>query len=757
MSLYHSQHLGKTEFYFWYGQVVGGPEWECNHEHKIHDRDEPKGWGYRCKVAIFGSDPRVVTDGVAKNSEIAMAEVMLPTTGGGGIGGPVATPSIGNNSFVVGFYKDGVNAREPIIMGVLPNISQSRLKSYNSTEKVRYDAAEGHDRSKDTVTTSSIYVNPGNANPIDESISVHTNDVSDRDQYLDQKLENFRIPVSYRCSEAGGEFKGIQGVLQDAMKFIAFINTQSTTFASSVSDLRNSIDNVINKVTLFVSSFIKSIITRIRESTINLFEKTVQSAINSAPLNLRAQLVDGVKEQTDLLSCIFSLIIGGIVNLVNKILTNLLNGAVNAPMCTAESVVGDYLSQILGQITEGIDAAISGISKLFGGIINFSNQIFNALNIIFGIVNILTCQEDYACPNVEEWNFWYGQQNTSDNISEDLDKLIESLVITGSSGDLCSTGPEICGPPKIEARSLSKISGTEDFFGNAIVSPSGEILAVDIINSGTGYINEPNLIVYDCGGNGSGAVLRPVLNENGGIENIIVLDSGTGYISSPNGSTASGGLPFSSPEQTIVFSPETGYNVYNPNTNVNVNQGDLMYLPPGTTGEIYNDEGDLIQSSLGLGPSEPILILETGVLGTPDTTFEEITSNYPSSANNSYPIVLEIEDTFIRNPGINYQEGDLIIIEPSNGAELVPKFNDLGALESVEVVNPGIGFTEMPNIYIDSETGFNAKIIPIFNIKRVGDLTEEQENDQISQESIIEVIDCVGFIPPKSQFDLVPR
>jgi len=101
-SLFHSEHLGRTPFYFWYGQVVG--DWEGNQNHEIHTRDDIPGWGYRIKVAILGQDPRVTSEG-ASNSELVMAEVLPPTTGGGGVGGGVQTPSIGNNSFVVGFYK----------------------------------------------------------------------------------------------------------------------------------------------------------------------------------------------------------------------------------------------------------------------------------------------------------------------------------------------------------------------------------------------------------------------------------------------------------------------------------------------------------------------------------------------------------------------------------------------------------------------------------------------------------------------------
>ena len=757
MSLYNSQHLGKSEFYFWYGQVVGGIEWEDNHQHVLSNRDDAKGWGYRCKVAIMGSDPRIVTDGVATNSECRMAEVMLPTTGGGGIGGPYVTPSIGNNSFVIGFYKDGVDATDPIIIGVLPNIRESELTPYVDTEKVRYIAASGVDSSKDELSTGQILVNPSSTDVTNQDgTGPHTFVVKHTDQAIEPSLDVFQIPVSFRCVEEGGELKGIQAVLQTAMKYIAFLSRQSSIFAASVSDLRRSIDNVIETAARYVTAYVKEQVAKIRELTLNLFEKQVQFLIDLTPANLRAQVVDGVEAETDILSCIFNRIIAGLLGLVTGIVEELLQRAVSAAACTAENVVGKILANILGTITEGLDAAIGGVTALVGGVVDFSGQILDALGFIFGILNILTCQEEYACPNVEQWNMWYGQEDGSDPVNKEINKVLKTLA-NNAEGDTssCSEGPILSGPPIIKVKGGG--NNNNDFSGNAIVSGSGEIIGVDIINPGSGYTKPPILIVEDKGGNGSGAVLRPVMNDNGGVEDVIVIDSGVGYLPRANGSTGIGGLRYSNPEETIIFNENTGYNNYPPNANVDVFSGDLMYLPSGSTGVIYNTEGDQIQSSLGLGPTEPITVIESGILNTPNVTFEEIISRYPTKSDNTYPIVLEIKDTFIKNTGFNYSDEDTIIIEPSNGAQLNPNYGSFGVLESVDIINPGIGFTEIPRIYIQSDTGYNAIIIPIFAVRSVGDLNEEENENLIASESVIDIVDCVGIVPPNVTFDLVPR
>ena len=93
----------------------------------------------------------------------------------------------------------------------------------------------------------------------------------------------------------------------------------------------------------------------------------------------------------------------------------------------------------------------------------------------------------------------------------------------------------------------------------------------------------------------------------------------------------------------------------------------------------------------------------------------------------------------ISNPGFGYNPGDEIVISPSNGAKLSPEFDELGSLTKVNLLSPGQGFTEFPDIYIESDTGYNAKITPVFKVRRV-----DEEQIQVPQSQIISVVDCVG-------------
>ena len=111
----------------------------------------------------------------------------------------------------------------------------------------------------------------------------------------------------------------------------------------------------------------------------------------------------------------------------------------------------------------------------------------------------------------------------------------------------------------------------------------------------------------------------------------------------------------------------------------------------------------------------------------------------PSTGTGEYPVVLEIDEINITNPGFGYDcHKDKVIIEPSNGAELTLRCDPLGGIIGVDVVNGGIGFTDDPNIYIQSDTGYNARMIPVFKVNRVG------EDPDLITTGVIQVVDCVG-------------
>ena len=203
--------------------------------------------------------------------------------------------------------------------------------------------------------------------------------------------------------------------------------------------------------------------------------------------------------------------------------------------------------------------------------------------------------------------------------------------------DPCLIGDQPCGPPKLK------------FFGgrgvgaaaNPVVDVNGNLIAVDLVSGGFGYVSPPQVQVIDPCNNGSGAVLETII-ENGVVVQVIVRDSGQGY------------LP---PAQTVP----------------------------------------------------------------------------------QYPAIIELTGVTVTNPGFNHNCGvDTIEIIPSNGSVLSYNCDPFGKIRSVSV-DKGGRFTELPQIRMNTVTGFNATFVPNFDIIRDPQPVEPVLTD------VVQVFDLVGL------------
>lgn len=274
----------------------------------------------------------------------------------------------------------------------------------------------------------------------------------------------------------------------------------------------------------------------------------------------------------------------------------------------------------------------------------------------------------------------------------------------------CPTGPQECGPPLVQFFG----GGGYGAIANAIVSPiSKSVIAFDIVNAGKNYITAPFAEMVDKCGNGSGAKVTVNMKPVGlgttsvglQIKNIAVDSPGDGYLPAPDGSLGGNERVWKEADEGYVLTANGEYYVVPFNGEPTLNEGDT-YFPP----------------------------------------------TQPAISQSVYPILLAIDEIKISNPGFGYQKGDKIIITPDKGAVLEPVINDRGEIEKVNIINPGLGFDDLPDIKTNSPTGFNAQLIPILKVVPVEEVVEIPADT-----TIISVVDCVGKIPPKVNFDIVPQ
>ena len=123
--------------------------------------------------------------------------------------------------------------------------------------------------------------------------------------------------------------------------------------------------------------------------------------------------------------------------------------------------------------------------------------------------------------------------------------------------------------------------------------------------------------------------------------------------------------------------------------------------------------------------------------GTPEDPNEP-----PSSPEDGKKQVSQLQDIDIGDGGNGYSDDDeLIIGDGTNGSgKIITDPN--GSIIRVDITNPGIGFTTLPEITINTQTGFNAQLTPVLQFIDVDD----SGFDIPFGTPVLQVIDCVGKV-----------
>ena len=137
-SLLKSNFVGKDGFIWWIGQVAPASVWR--NEKSKPDAGENKkesksaSWAYRCKVRIIGY--HTFDGGVLPDDELPWAHISVGAETGSAQGGVGQTLRLVGGETVYGFFIDGDDAQQPVIVGCLHrNESVSNLIDESFLEK----------------------------------------------------------------------------------------------------------------------------------------------------------------------------------------------------------------------------------------------------------------------------------------------------------------------------------------------------------------------------------------------------------------------------------------------------------------------------------------------------------------------------------------------------------------------------------------------------------------------------------------------
>ena len=106
--------------------------------------------------------------------------------------------------------------------------------------------------------------------------------------------------------------------------------------------------------------------------------------------------------------------------------------------------------------------------------------------------------------------------------------------------------------------------------------------------------------------------------------------------------------------------------------------------------------------------------------------------------------VPEIDDIIILEGGRDYDPDDEVNLEgEDNGSELKLVTTPLGQIVKIEILNPGYGFTQIPEIQINSKNGVGAKFLVNLKFTPLNQFLAEQEIESVDPTKLVQVIDCI--------------
>ena len=169
--------------------------------------------------------------------------------------------------------------------------------------------------------------------------------------------------------------------------------------------------------------------------------------------------------------------------------------------------------------------------------------------------------------------------------------------------------------------------------------------------------------------------------------------------------------------------------------------GGSVEFPEGTVDQQGNDASGY-QDGRGLTEGNGFVVNQEYCIITPTPTKDD---NMEDPL--SYEVVMELDQLMVNQIGVSYNDGDTVCLEGDGNTICYPlELSVGGSIIGVTIPDDqrGQGFTDIPIVTINTKTGAGGEITPSLRIKYRGKDNLEEVYEDVTQDQIISVVDCVG-------------
>ena len=428
--LLKKQFVGRDGFFWWLGQVVDSAKWKDNSP-ALPIADLP-GMKRRVKVRIMGYHTADV--GALKDDDLPWAYCMMPVTAGGNMGGMSQSVNFSGGEWVFGFFLDGEEGQQPVVMGVLDKSSQ--LTFPKEIPAAGFQAFSGFTNglveSQNNIKEDGA---PGESDATQPSVPVKSSGVKVKPTLATEgaQLESVRQDIPDHGTKAAhenakntGEVKPAQGCADDnpqagiklaltrLQKQMAFLEEQQGIFLDPLAQKLGDIQGEVERANQNVNAYVKDIMDKVRAVAITETAKKMAEVSIKLPIDAMGGFKDELDNVLEGLGCLFENVIGGLNETLNSLLDDVKDKVTGVLDCIVNDVIGGVLDAALGAVNSvmnsltGIMDSIGGIDGLGGLMGAIQVPLIEAQDFISSLKQLFTCQEETECADIAQANMLSG-------------------------------------------------------------------------------------------------------------------------------------------------------------------------------------------------------------------------------------------------------------------------------------------------------------------------------------------------------------
>lgn len=659
-SLINPQFLGRDGFNWFIGQIV------------YNSKDSSK--GARARVRILGRHP---ADDTIKDEDLPWAHVLTPLTLGAGNGYTGISNNWNGGEIVIGFFLDGDDEQQPVIIGALQN-SDIGQQSPNQTwqEVLRKGTSSfkpitppqgtnGYVIATDgrIVTKKGGIGSSGQIAQAKSPVGIGTTAKEERKITEGQAKSNIEgsngviISVPAECAAGKRKFNTIQRALVSFIQFLNTVQNVNNVYINPTLNAVANIDDQIVRIATIIKDELIGILKWGREEILKRIYNllTIFFGTPGVPPVVKIARHAATETIIDSILCAFEKIFSQLLNYVINFLTSMVGQVLSAPICAAEALLGNLIGTLGNELTEALGGALDELNSLFGSAIGeVSSIVSQAISFTRSLLSLLSC-ESPACYENYDYELNKGWVPASD---PDFQKILSysSSVPAGISSI---------------SSNFRSWAGSVGLSTDGTVPPGSEFSC----NAGIIECGFPSITIF--GGQGSGASAQAVISSAGQVIGAVLQSSGSGYVTPPyisidsncgdQGGGAYGYTEIKDGKVTNVVIKDPGKNYKSPRNN--------------------EDED----------PCKTYPITEDGLA-----------------------ITGSLKKVLVRSTGVGYKNTDKIVdANCKNDIEAYPEVDDVGRIIAINITNPGTEVNLFPDLQINTTTGQGAILEPTLEFRRI--------------------------------------